>query len=76
MDGLMFTAQDSHDGLLTTYSVYCSEDAEHKVHCEGAIYNLRKDEEGNYIFADNDVPAWLKAKENQITLKLQDGPVK
>ena len=76
MDGLMFTAQDSHDGLLTTYTVYCSEDAQHKVHCEGAIYNLTKNEQGNYIFADENVPAWLKAKEGQITLKLQDESIK
>ena len=74
--GLMFTAQDAHDGLLTTYSVYCTEDAQHKVHCEGAIYNLKKDDQGNFVFIDDSVPEWLKAKEQQITLKLQQQPIK
>jgi hypothetical protein len=76
MEGLIFTAQDPHDGLLTTYSVYCTEDAAHKVHCEGAIYNLKKDEQGNYRFVDENVPGWLKAKEDKITLQLQEQPLK
>ncbi len=76
MEGLMFTAQDTHDDVLTTYSVYCTEDTEHKVHCEGAIYNLKKDDRGHYRFTDDNVPEWLKKKEEDITLKLQDQSVK
>lgn len=76
MQGLIFTAEDAHNDILTTYSVYCTEDAQHKVHCEGAIYNLKKDDQGHYRFTDDNVPQWLKNKEEQITLKLQEQSIK